>query len=112
MYVQSTRLHDDGNGSVRRRDCRSQISILARGGAFLLPGRLAPDTPEIHGGVGTPWPPAFRPHLQISRPLQADRSQEAEIAGGESIRLAHRPHGHVLHSPLANPGDLTELILK
>jgi hypothetical protein len=61
-------------------------------------------------GVGTPRAPSLRARDKFggARPLSSavgERAHEADIAGGEGVRLAQRAHGDVTRGPLADPGQ-------
>src|SRR5580704_87267 len=85
---------------VFRTDIRKHVGICAR------------DSPEIHGGVGAPRPPGFRPTLQLLRAVQGQGTEEAEITRGKSVRFPERPHRYILCRPFSDPGNFTEAVQK
>ena len=69
--------------------------------------------PEVHRGVGAPRAPRLGEARGVARcdrsAASRQRPPQAEVAGGEGVRLAARTHRHVLGRPLADAGDLAEL---
>ena len=90
----------------KRYDLGKRRSREADANVLVAPTRGS--APEVHRRIGPPGPESGHARRD-GMGIPTERVAEPQIARGERVPLAGRPHGDVLGGPFAHPGEAAQL---
>src|SRR5215831_9426551 len=64
--------------------------------------------PEIHRGVGAPWPPEFGSLRELPHIAQRRSAQQTQVTRRKRVGIAQSPHRDVLRGPVSNARQSAE----